>query len=295
MFEGTRRIIQSKMLDTIEFFSVTFSTIKNKDIFYDTLLFPIKKESRKYLPLESHLSFNSMDRTIGLGDMRADIQRVGSISRRFTEWSYAYNIMENMMEENDVIVTDGTLQTAFTNENKYLDKLHELAIKKGVILSGLAKTSSLFTTTGLSLLGLLSKITEDWKINHGKWFYKVAEGITPYHAATIYVIKLHESSSHLFRYEISKKQAEKMNASEIVTVVSNLASNSSDIGFPGYPYGLIDADDKARVKGDEIEAYRIMILSEISRRGLWNKFKRYMQSSDAHEILNFLKGGKPIE
>ena len=63
---------------------------------------------------------------------------------------------------------------------------------------------------------------------------------------------------------------------------------------PGYPYGLIDADDNARVKGDEAEANRIMILSEISSRGLWKKFQRYFHSSDAHDILNFLKGGKPV-
>ena len=295
IFDGTKRIVQSKMPDTIEFFSLTVSNFKNENIYYDTLLFPIKDEWEEYLPLESHLSFNSTDRTIGLGDMRADIQRVGSIARRFTEWSYAYNIMESMMDENDILVTDGTLQTAFTNENNYLDKIHELAMKKNIVLSGLAKTSSLFTTTGLSLLGFLGMITEDWRIDHGRWFYKVAEGITSSHAAMIYIIKLHESSNHLFRFEISKKQAQKMNDSQITDVMSNLASNSNDISFPGYPYGLIDADDNARVKGNETDAYKIMILSEISSRGLWNTFHRYMHSSDAHDILNSLKGGKSVE
>ena len=101
IFDGTKRIVQSKIPDTIEFFSLTVSNFKNDNIYYDTLLFPIKDEWEGYLPSESHLSFNSTDRTIGLGDMRADIQRVGSIARRFTEWSYAYNIMESMMDEND--------------------------------------------------------------------------------------------------------------------------------------------------------------------------------------------------
>ena len=109
----------------------------------------------KIFAIRSHLSFNSTDRTIGIRNVRIDIQRVGSIARRFTEWSYAYSIMENLMEENDILVTDGTLQTAFTHENNYLDKMHELAMKKGVILSGLAKTHLTVYHYGIVSPGIL--------------------------------------------------------------------------------------------------------------------------------------------
>jgi hypothetical protein len=50
-----------------------------------------------------------------IGTMRDDIQSVASISRRFAEWTYSRVIIENLLNENDIIITDGTLQTAFVD------------------------------------------------------------------------------------------------------------------------------------------------------------------------------------
>jgi len=290
MFKGISRIVTSKLPQRLEFLSVTVSDWRNSEIYYDTLVFPFTSDWKKYLPNESDLSFSSRDRTIAVGDMRADIQRVSSIARRFSEWSYARHIVEQEMKETDILVVDGTLQTAFTHEDNYLNDIRNSTMKKGVILSGLSKTSALFTTTGVSLLGHLGKIVEDWNIRQKPWFYKVAEGLNPNHSAIIFITKLHESSSHLFRYEINKKQSDKIKSSEINDIIGNIASNSNDISFPGYPYGLIDADDNARVRDDELETYRIILLSQLSDRGIWKKFERYIHTSDAHEVLNSLKG-----
>ena len=69
-----------------------------------------------------------------------------------------------------------------------------------------------------------------------------------------------------------------------------MVSNSKDISFPGYPYGLIDADSVARVSGDGMDAYRVPLLSEISKRGGWKKVSRHVCSGDAHGVLDVLKG-----
>jgi hypothetical protein len=295
IFDGTKRLAQTGLPNRIEFLSTTFSKSREGEIHYDTQVFPARDEWKRYLPLPSHLSISSTDRSIMVGNMRPDIKLVAPIARRFAEWSYSRFIIEEVMQEGDILVVDGSLQTSFRGERKnYLDRLHQLAMKKGVVFTGLSKTSTLFTTTGLSLLGSLSKLAEHNKVDF-KWYYNVARGIGPDHAAWIYVTNLHERANHLFRYEISREWVEQMSMQEASDIMSNLAANANDISFPGYPYGLIDADDNARVRGDEIETYRIMLLSEISKRQLWDKFARHMSSSDAHDILNYLKGGITVK
>ena len=292
IFEGTKRIGQEDLPQTLEFLSVTHSCFKSDEIYFQTLLFPARDEWRCYLPSESHLSFRSTDRMVMHGFTIADVQTVASIARRFAEWRYSHFIVDKLLQKNDIFVSDGTLQTSFPNEKHYLKELHTRALNKGVILSGLAKTSSLFTTTGLSLFGTLSKLADDWEIKHSKWYYyPIAEGLTQDHSVTIFGAKLYEMSDHIFRYEISREQVKTMGERQLSEVLYCLAANSADITFPGYPYGLIDADDNARVKNSETEMYRVMILSELSNLGLWRKFMRHMRSSDSHDILNHLKGG----
>ena len=51
---------------------------------------------------------------------------------------------------------------------------------------------------------------------------------------------------------------------------------------------LIDADRFARVSYDEIEYYRGLIISHISRMGKSSKFLSHIHSGDAHDLLNLL-------
>ena len=288
-----RRIIQEKIPHRIEFFSATFAFLKNNKIEYHTKVFPIQKESISYLPDNSHLSFSSRDKNIPFGSMREDIQRVASISRRFAEWKYATMILENnILKEGDLLVSDGTLQTAFKNESKYLGKAQKIALKNNIIFSGLSKTSSISTTTGLSLLGSIMKLSKEWGIDFDRWYYHpLAEGLTSGHEVTIMILKLHKAAKHIFRYEILKNQIKSLTEYDLKYILSNLAEISSDITFPGYPYGLIDADDNARVRDSEIQYYKLTILSELSKKGLWKKFSNHIHSSDGHQILNSTKGG----
>ena len=288
IFEAQQRVLWNSMPSRVEFLSATNSRFYEDEIFYDTSIFPLEDKHESLLPDEADLSFNSFDRTVTIGTQRADIQRVASIARKFAEWEYAFHVIEEEMEEDNVLAVDGTLQTGFTNEFKYAQKVHRAAKSKGVIMTGLSKTSHLFTTTGLSLLGAVNKLADDCGIPFDSWYIPVAEVATADHNAVIYVVKLHLISNHVFRFEVSRDQFERLGEEGMDEILGQLAKNSQDVSFPGYPYGLVDADHFARVSNNEIASYQAILLSEISRMGNWPKFLRHIRATDAHSILNML-------
>lgn len=290
MFEGRKRIRNSNIPQAIEFFSATFAVFKSNEIFFDTSIFPVENKFSDLVPDESDLSFNSTDRRLMIGSSRADISRVASIARRFAEWRFSRHIVENELENGDVLVMDGTLRTAFINEADYAKEAYKVAKEKSIIYSGLSKTSRLFTTTGLSLLGAVRKLAQDSKAGPLWYYYPIANSLSPEHEAAFFIVKLHEQAQRVFRYEIYGEQAKSLTPEEINEVLCQLYVNSCDVSFPGYPYGLIDADANSRVRYDELETYRVMLLSEVSKAGSWSKFSRHMQSEDAHSILNMLRG-----
>jgi NurA-like 5'-3' nuclease len=69
-------------------------------------------------------------------------------------------------------------------------------------------------------------------------------------------------------------------------ILSLLAENSKDVSFPGYPYGLVDADKNARVSYEELDALRMLLFSEISKTKGFDTFRDALSGGDAHEWLN---------
>jgi hypothetical protein len=289
VLRGRNRLVPKSLPRKIEFYSATMSDFRDGEIFYDTRIFPLKDEFAGLVPDERHLSFSSRDRAVTFGNRRADIRIVAPMARRFAEWEFARHIIEDELERGDLIVHDGTLQTSHTNEQIYTARAFRAGIEKGVVFAGISKTSTLFTTTGLSLLGAVQKLAEDYKVR-GPWCLPIAKVVNVKHNAFLYVVKLHESAKYVFRCEICGEQARGMSEEDFCNVTSALACNSKDISFPGYPYGLIDADSFARVSGDEIDKYRVLLMSEISKLGKWKKVSRHICSGDAHSVLDVLKG-----
>lgn len=291
IFQGDKRFLSNLVPRRIEFFSATFSKFQKDEIYYNTSLLPVNDKFTDFLPNETDLSFSSTDRTVTIGTMRADIFRVASIARRFAEWEFARHVINGELGEGDLIVRDGTLQRAFTNEWIYLKKAYDSAKKHGVIFSGLSKTCSLFTDTGLPLLGAVRKLATDNNLPYPIWYYHpIADIFSSKHEASIFIVKLHPKAEHIFRYEIYRTQAKEFGEGEINEILSRLSENSKDATLPGYPYGLIDADYYARVRNTELEKYQMILLSEISKLGKWEKFKKYMQATDAHNVLNMFAG-----
>ena len=273
-------------LPRVEFFSSTYSCFKDGDIHYNTSVVPSSKESERYLPLAKDLSFSSIDRSLMNGNQRADIDRVGSVARRFAEWRMALHSLEKL-NRGDVLVMDGTLQSNFTNETNYVKTLSDGVKDKGVVLTGISKVSTIFTTTALSLLGAVTGLAQKEKIA-GNWYFPVAESRSIDHDAIITIAKLNPIAERVFRIEIQREQYEELGKEGVEEIFSLLCQNSTDATFPGYPYGLIDADRFARVSYDEVAYYKSLLVSEITRNGRTSKFLSHIRSKDAHDILNLL-------
>jgi len=289
MFLGRQRVNPRSIPQGIEFLSLTHATFRDEQIHYDTSLFPVDEGYSELLPDPSSLSLNSVDRRIMVGNSRADISAVASVARRFAEWEYARHVVEKELSREDGLVMDGTLRAWFTNESKYAKAAYAAAKARGVVYTGLSKTSRLFTTTGLSLLGAVRKFATENGIGPTWFYYPIADSLNPEHDAAIFIVKLSDQSERVFRFEIYAGQVKELSANDLNELFSQLSTNSSDLTFPGYPYGLIDVDENSRVRNEELETYRVMLFSEVSRLGLSPRLLRHIQSIDAHEVLNLMK------
>jgi hypothetical protein len=288
LFTGNLRKSPSTLPQRIEFIVKASARVADGSILYTAECLPLHGTDPRFLPAPFEIS--SLDKTIALENVRADIELVGGIARRFAEWKYAHALMENELDDGDVLVRDGALQTLITGERDYAEKLYAAAEKKNALVAGLAKTSTMLTTTGIPLVAALQKLAEDSGIG-GCWYYHpLAENIATNrnHRADLYVCKLHPKSAYAFYFELYLNQAKKMSSDETVPIFSALARNSSDLSFLGYPYGLIDADANARVTTNEAATLRAVLVSELSNSQKWKTIAKFMAATDAHDILNRL-------
>ncbi len=291
LFKGSKRLEAVKVPQRIEFYTVSYTSVEKGEIFYKTELVPIKEEWSKYLPKDSDLEFDSFDPTIMSGNQRAPISRVLGVSRVFAEWCFSGFIAGEELQNGEVLIRDGTLQTTVTKESKYANEAYNAALEKGVYFAALAKTSTLFTDTGLPLFSAIHTLSESSKLKDSEWYYHPIVEIThPDHKAEMFAVKLFRMSEYVFRFEVLRDQVKKSNFNDIELIISALSKNSQDIGFPGYPYGLFDADKFARVTMMEQNANSFQLLAAIGQKEVWKKISRFVKSSDAHDTLNGLIG-----
>ncbi|MBN2518840.1 MAG: DNA double-strand break repair nuclease NurA, partial [Candidatus Altiarchaeota archaeon] len=208
------------------------------------------------------------------------ISRVGEIARSFAEWSYASFVIKQL-RAGDVFARDGTLHAPYTNQTKYAEEAYKTAEARDVDFVGISKTCSLYTSTGLPLVAAIARLARENGIS-GSWYYeKVADITDPAHKADLNFVKLNDSSKYILRTEVLKGQE-----TQKERIFGVLASNARDISFPGYPYGLVDADKNARVSYRELKPLRMLISSEISKTENIEGFKEALMAADAHDWLN---------
>ena len=279
---ATTRAIPSK----IEFLSVARAFPRDGEIFYSSELIPATGPSAAFMPEAGGLVISSRDDQLSSGRFRVDISVVGAAARRFAEWLVLAGLVERELGKGDIAVRDGTLQTAVRNESGPASKAFSAALEKGVVLSALAKTSTLFTSSGISLLAAVEKLSRDGG-RKGCWYYHpLVRNEHPEHRAEIFACRLHPSSKHVFRFEVLREQARRMGTAELGRVFSELAANSRDLSFPGYPYGLVDADELARVRRNEKEALKALFASALAEKGSWERVRSHLSAVDAHDILD---------
>lgn len=291
LFKNKKRVNPKFLPQRMEFYIICYTIVEGSRIFYETELVPINNDWTQYLPDVIGMKFDTFDPSLMSGRFRTPIRRIAETVRKFAEWKMAGLIAEHELIEGDVVIRDGTLQTSVTNERLYSNDAMKYVIKNNVILLGLAKTSSLFTSTGFPLFAAISEIAEDSDYKKDAWYYyPIVEINQPDHRAEMYAVKLHSKSEYVFRLEILKDQAKKMKKMEIEKYICSLAENAKGSCFPGYPYGLIDADRFARVSENETLAQNLQLFSFASGSDVLERLKKCLKTSDAHEFLNKIVG-----
>ncbi|OIO27683.1 hypothetical protein COX86_02170 [Candidatus Micrarchaeota archaeon CG_4_10_14_0_2_um_filter_60_11] len=215
--------------------------------------------------LQEDLAFDWADATLAQGGFKASPSALGAVARRFAEWKMACRCFNP--------VRDGTLQTSVTNESIFSRKAY--AESKGVF-SALAKTSSLYTTTGLPLVSAVARLAGK---RAAPWVYgPLCVNSQPDHEADLFVAKLHENATHCFRFEVKR-------GCDALSVLPALAFQASDLAFLGYPYGLVDADKRARVPFEEARQMQGVMRQEIGE-GAWREIELDSCAVDAHDFLD---------
>lgn len=251
-----------------EFYLLAYAKEENGKIFYDAEAFGEDAAGINFKKIDS------FDSTLRTGDHRIDISKVGEIYRRFAEIRFCGQMIDEL-SDGDIIVKDGDLECSITDEAEQMDALYKRAVEKGIVICGLAKTSSLLTNTGNSASAVIDSIGPE-----SSWYYyPVAEIKDDNHKADICFVKLNDASKHVFRFEIFSQQRQDME-----DAICLLKNNSSDPVFLGYPYGLIEADRLGRVSNNDAEYLKTAFMAKAGKR--FEKIRKYMASADSHSILD---------
>jgi len=200
---------------------------------------------------DTDLNFNQVDSLDPklTNNHRLEPAKVGEMVRKLAE-------LKHMTElSSDIIVRDGDLEAQTQEEADYLEQI------KNRTVIGLSKTVGLLTDSGNSAVTVLNAISPE-----GNWHYPCADWIG--------FAKFHPASKHVFRID---------SFGDVNQALGLLEQNSIDPVFLGYPYGLIEADKFARVSTHEAKQLKLMLMTKGGE-----KFRLYLASKDAHDILNII-------
>ena len=269
----------------IEFFSAIYSTVRNGVPCFETIIVPAKLEQGHLIPGASEFTMKYIERLTEDVVLFGGISKLAAVVRSAAEWKFAESVARSL-DQGDVIVLDGSLQV-FQRGWKHFLNLEKSTQKKGVVLTSLSKTSALFTDTGSSVLGAISQFADLNKVQ-GEWWHPIFESRK--HHVFCLAVKLQAYSDWIFRLDFQLDQFNHLSEEERNAVLGLFRSNSSDPTFPGYPYGLIDADLSSRVSKNEIDYYRALISSQISALNKEGRFVPHIRAGDAHNLLNTIAG-----
>jgi hypothetical protein len=220
--------------------------------------------------------FEAFDRNLSEGAHRAKLSKILEEVRKCAEIVFANRIVQENVVAGDIIILDGDLEATNYYAKQYYEQLYPAAASKDVLITALAKTSTLLTDTGGSFTALLEGMS-----SAGIWYYTpVAEINSPKHLAEIFFVKLSEFSKHIFKFEIYNRHP----PLDLEKIFSLLAQNSRDLTFPGYPYGMILADKLARVSEQEKSEAKLRMSVKFSKEV--KEISSSISATNAHEILD---------
>ncbi len=231
-------------------------------------LFPVSGKEEQIAPL----GFDTKE----LFDDEVDLSQVTHTIRKILELRLAVEAMDTL-PAGSIMTLDGTLECRNRAEEPFWKALKQKALKRGILLTALAKTCRLITKNGDSLIGRVSSTAPK-----GEWFYHPVFKIeSEQHQADMYIVKLHRNSDYAFRFEIFSEQ---LNTVDPGKVIGMLTQHSADPAFVGYPYGLVAVDQVARISNSEKSYLTTKLMA--SAGGDWKRFKPYTSALNAHEKLD---------
>ena len=293
MFSGRRREKPIRQ-PRVEFFSCmtsksTPSQSSNThadEAYYSTRLFTRNDADHDRLPQDDDLGISRNDaKSQGLSR-----ESLRTMPREMAEWAVAGSVIDGELNDGDILVMDGTLQTRSVLESKFAAPICKKATQKGVVLCGLAKTSTLVTTDNLPLIGRASELAETAGLRGRRWFVGVCNRATANDMGYMYIVRFHERSRYTFRFSVLGEQHEGMAHAEVESVLASIAANSRDISMPGYPYGAIDADRFAKVRNREAAMHRNMLDAELACMPGGEGIAAQIRSMSMHRALNRVTG-----
>lgn len=289
LYRATEFIPLSSIPEIVEFYTATILNSKSdQSLEYVTKFFPLKLEDHKFLP-DKDITINIKDKSIRRGGFQPKIENFGSIARRFAEWSYSKELVNQELEEEDIFCKDGSLQTGFKGENRLAQQLYQKSLKKNIYVTGLSKSCRLLTNRGDALISIINFMGTQ-KYPKDKWYYYPIYQITRAdNQADLFFVKLHKMAYCPYRFDIYLEQSKILDKDQKENIISNISSNSVDLSFPGYPYGLIKVDQMSRVAYREIDGQKIMVLSEFDKSHYKKFILPRLRSVDAHDILNRIR------
>ena len=256
IYEHARKVLSKRY----EFFVLISAVKTDGKLEYLSETFPVNYEFE-------NLRFSLNDETLSSANSNVDISSVSCLIRRLAEIKVATDITETLNSD-DVVVLDGTLEANATFEKDYMSRLISSASNRSITISALAKSSDLLTDSGDSAQVFLSSLAP-----FNTWYYP----ITTTALFDTYFVKLHESSKHVFRFDINKK-------SQLQGLLAYLKSTAKDPVFIGYPYPLIHVDRIARVSNLERDALNIQFIAKLGKDH--KRLQSYLNTCNAHSILD---------
>ncbi len=255
-----------------EIFVIARAKVENERVIYETINFSTKNTTEKI----NGIKIDSLDPSLTGSQERFPLSKMVDISRRFLELKIAKKATEKTKDKG-IVVIDGSLKAFYPGESEFLEELFTAGKNNNVLITALAKTSVGLTTCGDTLNAALHRCAD-----MSEWFYYPAYVLEEEtYKADVYFAKFHEKSDYIFTVDIYKEQGKD---ADLQKVLGFLAYYSKDAFFPGYPYGLVKADQLARVSHRETDAL-VTRLSALDAK-LFEMMRPYMNSFNAHSVLD---------
>ncbi len=202
------------------------------------------------------------------GLSRAKLSKALEVLRKREELLLAQRILEKTNEKS-VVALDGELDAKAEIEKKALDNLLEASKKHSKQLVGVVKSTNLVTNKGAALSAFLLSAAPS-----GRWHYWP---LISSEQIDWVIANFAEQQASVYRIDIPVW----INQERMKRILENLCSSSQDISLPGYPYGLIVADQFARVSSEELAQIKATVMSELSREAYSS-----VEGKDTHDMLN---------